>query len=89
MATSVARLTFASTTPSVLRRNRSILLLHEAQVIPTTGNETSTGGAADGGACGVGVVGTLALILPRSITERRLVEAGGSSGSTPNGPPGP
>ena len=73
MATSVARLTFASTTPSVLRRNRSIRLLHDAQVIPTTGNETSTGAwSAPAGRTGAaGAVGTLALILPRSITGRQ------------------
>src|ERR1700690_2305015 len=61
VAASVARLTLASTTPSVFRRKRSIRLLQEAHVIPTTGKLTSRGSGV------VGAVGVLALILPRSI----------------------
>ncbi len=40
VADSEARLTFASSTPSTLVRKRVIRLTHEAQVIPSTGNET-------------------------------------------------
>ena len=62
VATSVARLTLASTTPSVFRRKRSIRLLHEAQVIPATGKLTSSGSR------GAGAIGVVTLILPRSIS---------------------
>ena len=39
VAVSVARLTSAPSTPSTFCRNRVIRLTHEAQVIPSTGNE--------------------------------------------------
>ena len=38
----------ASSTPGVLRRNRSIRLTQEAQVIPSTGRETSAATVVDG-----------------------------------------
>ena len=43
VARSVARLTLASRTPSVLRRNRSIRLTHDAQVMPSIGRTISMG----------------------------------------------
>src|SRR5487761_2568247 len=75
VATSVARFTLASTTPSVFRRKRSIRLLQEAQVIPTTGKLTSSGevSVATAGSTGglAGRAGTLVVILPGSIPPGR------------------
>ena len=53
MATSVARLTVASSTPGVLPRKRSIRLTQEAHVIPTTGSWISVGAAGSRAAVGV------------------------------------
>ena len=56
---SVARLTDAVSTPSLLRRNRSIRLTHEAQVMPAIGRSISTAGDAGDS------------ILPGSISQCR------------------
>jgi hypothetical protein len=47
VARSVARLTAASATPSERPRNRSMRETQEAQVIPTTGSESSVRGVVD------------------------------------------
>ncbi len=60
VARSVARFTLASRTPSVLFRNRSIRLTHDAQVIPSIGRTMSIG-------LGLVGVGAVAFILPGSI----------------------
>jgi len=46
VAISVARLTVASWTPSVLRRNRSIRFTQEAHVMPSMGSWISEAAAA-------------------------------------------
>jgi len=66
VAISLAMVDVGLDDPPVRRRNRSIRLLHEAQVIPTTGKATSAGSTAGGAATGTGAIG---VILPRSIHE--------------------
>ncbi len=68
VATSVARLTVASWTPGVLRRNRSIRFTHEAQVMPSIGRATSNVWLGEAGFD----------ILPRSIAGGRCREAASS-----------
>src|SRR4249919_4153423 len=60
VARSVARLTLASTTPSVRFRKRSMRLTHEAQVMPSIGSTISIVWGAKG-------VADRAVILPGSI----------------------
>src|SRR6478672_7163850 len=71
VARSVARFTLASRTPSVLLRNRSIRLTHDAQVIPSIGRTMSIGFGLVG-------VGAVAVILPGSIAHdsRRTAREG-------------
>src|SRR5436190_18562367 len=64
VAVSVARLTDAVSTPGVLRRNRSIRLTHDAQVMPSMGRVISVVASRS-----VGL-----LILPGSIPPRYLCE---------------
>ena len=67
VARSVARFTLASRTPSVLLRNRSIRLTHDAQVMPSIGSTISIGFALSG-------IGAVAVILPGSIPRRSCPE---------------
>ena len=89
VARSVARFTFASTTPSVLLRNRSMRLTHDAQVMPSIGSTISIGGR-----CGPAVVGLGGLPYSPAVCHihtpgqyprkvgRRSVRAGGPTTRT-------
>ena len=61
VARSVARLTRPSATPGVLRRNRSMRLTQDAQVMPSTGRTSSVGPV--GASVRRGIVGSVAFII--------------------------